>query len=638
MTRGRCGLNHSWACFLKSLFFVVSVSIPWMFFLVQMIAYCTGSRADKAQVRIHPTLHAHVSSRGECCSWSLRHFHSLLLLHHHLSDHLAVPTARHLQLPRCGGQMPCVLPLRTLAPWPRTSLPHLAKLYYCESGFAYFRKCDFVACCPNRESPQMCFNEDVSRTGRQRNQGRTLGVMDGWVAGAFDAEFVTKEDLLHRLSLPSVDDRTHHRRAQNQIPEAVELFSLQRIQRFGEESQSKDMHVYLYFSKCLWHGTTWRNAMNVNTSSNTAKSFVKWLRWKQWLRWRAMRTKWMRTTASQVKLERRVHQQADTKHNTNDDVDLDDCVAYMHWVCTHCAFVPQLWLSHTSHSMAQVLSDFTLPSAWSSMAHPLWLVSPFLFLPFPLVCPRLPLPPRAVPWAPLYDRHGKPALLRCRREWGHLERLHLSHRFWAQPPDLRRAQQLISPFLLHDPFHGPGRGWRDTRRDAHSGTPRTSRLLRTRRHVSQSVVVCNVRWIRATWWRENVTFDVISAHCKFSEDIQIERMVDRSGQPDERNSSNAQIRTLLEEQRQTIIVEYREKVSHHELHAAHAEEERRLIQGQLWRQKLEFREARQQSLTEMKELRNSRVLPSIRSRDENLSRIRTLFWNYQAEYKNCKMK
>ena len=46
-------------------------------------------------------------------------------------------------------------------------------------------------------------------------------------------------------------------------------------------------------------------------------------------------------------------------------------------------------------------------------------------------------------------------------------------------------------------------------------------------------------------------------------------MVDRSGQPDERNSSNAQIRTLLEKQRQTIIAEYREKVSHHELHAAH---------------------------------------------------------------------
>ena len=79
-----------------------------------------------------------------------------------------------------------------------------------------------------------------------------------------------------------------------------------------------------------------------------------------------------------------------------------------------------------------------------------------------------------------------------------------------------------------------------------------------------------------------VTRNTISAHSKFSEDIQTAKMVDRSGQPDERNSSNAQIRTPLEEQRQTIIAEYREKVSHHELQAAHAEEERRLLQGQLW--------------------------------------------------------
>ena len=89
----------------------------------------------------------------------------------------------------------------------------------------------------------------------------------------------------------------------------------------------------------------------------------------------------------------------------------------------------------------------------------------------------------------------------------------------------------------------------------------------------------------------------------FSENTQAEKVVDRSGQPDERNSSKAQIRTLLEEQRQTIVAEYREKVSHHELQAAHAEEERRILQGQLWRQELEFREAHQQSLTEMEELR-----------------------------------
>ena len=103
--------------------------------------------------------------------------------------------------------------------------------------------------------------------------------------------------------------------------------------------------------------------------------------------------------------------------------------------------------------------------------------------------------------------------------------------------------------------------------------------------------------------KSGVTRNVIEAHSTFSEDIQTERMVDRSGQRDERNSSNAQIRTPHEEQRQTIIAEYREKVSHHELQAAHAEEERRILQGQLWRQQMDFREAHQQSLTEMEELR-----------------------------------
>ena len=79
-------------------------------------------------------------------------------------------------------------------------------------------------------------------------------------------------------------------------------------------------------------------------------------------------------------------------------------------------------------------------------------------------------------------------------------------------------------------------------------------------------------------------------------------MVDRSGQPDESHSSKAQIRTLLEEQRQPILAECHTRVSHHELQAAQAEEERRLLQGQLWQQKLEFCEAHQRSLAEMEEL------------------------------------
>ena len=99
-----------------------------------------------------------------------------------------------------------------------------------------------------------------------------------------------------------------------------------------------------------------------------------------------------------------------------------------------------------------------------------------------------------------------------------------------------------------------------------------------------------------------VTRNTYSAHSKFSENTQAEKVVDRSGKPEERNSSNAQIRTLLEEQRQMIIAEYCEKIGHHELQAARAEEERRILQEELWRQQMDFREVHQQSLTEMEEL------------------------------------
>ena len=101
-----------------------------------------------------------------------------------------------------------------------------------------------------------------------------------------------------------------------------------------------------------------------------------------------------------------------------------------------------------------------------------------------------------------------------------------------------------------------------------------------------------------------VTRNTYSAHSKFSENTQAEKVVDRSGKPEERNSSNAQIRTLLDEQRQMIIAEYFEKIGQHELQAAHAEEERRILREELWRQQMDFREVHQQSLTEMEELRN----------------------------------
>ena len=100
-----------------------------------------------------------------------------------------------------------------------------------------------------------------------------------------------------------------------------------------------------------------------------------------------------------------------------------------------------------------------------------------------------------------------------------------------------------------------------------------------------------------------VTRNTCSAHSKFSENTQAEKVVDRSGKLEERNTSNAQIRTLLDEQRQKIIAEYCEKIGPHELQAAHAEEERRTLREELWRQQMDFREVHQQSLTEMEELR-----------------------------------
>ena len=78
---------------------------------------------------------------------------------------------------------------------------------------------------------------------------------------------------------------------------------------------------------------------------------------------------------------------------------------------------------------------------------------------------------------------------------------------------------------------------------------------------------------------------------------------DRLGRLGEHQSSKAQIRTLLDDQKEQILAEYQARINHHEFQAARAEEEQRLLQGQLWQQKLEFREAHQRSLTEMEELR-----------------------------------
>ena len=99
-----------------------------------------------------------------------------------------------------------------------------------------------------------------------------------------------------------------------------------------------------------------------------------------------------------------------------------------------------------------------------------------------------------------------------------------------------------------------------------------------------------------------------SAQSQFPLVTQPKRMINQTGGSveeriaEERESSNAQIRTMLDEHRRTIIAEYGEKVLHHELLAAQAEQNRRILQEELLRQQQDFREVHQQDLIKMKEL------------------------------------
>ena len=99
-----------------------------------------------------------------------------------------------------------------------------------------------------------------------------------------------------------------------------------------------------------------------------------------------------------------------------------------------------------------------------------------------------------------------------------------------------------------------------------------------------------------------------SAQSQFPLVTQPKRMISQTGGSvqeriaEERESSNAQIRTMLDEQRRTIIAEYSEKVLHHELLAAQAEQDRKILQEELLRQQQDLREVHQQDLMKQQEL------------------------------------
>ena len=181
----------------------------------------------------------------------------------------------------------------------------------------------------------------------------------------------------------------------------------------------------------------------------------------------------------------------DTKHNnvnTNDDVDtshFDDRVAHhnMHWACTHSFTV----LDHHTHIHG---------SSWVLHLSPHLHVIHVCVGCFSLTRPTpLSTSQPSSCLSPSSTSATSSSRSSTRRTWKTCATVRAPTTSSASPqvmsprPMLRRAPELISPPLLQGPYRGPGRGWPDTRQDAHWSVPRTSRLLRTRRRVSQSVVV-----------------------------------------------------------------------------------------------------------------------------------------------------
>ena len=82
-------------------------------------------------------------------------------------------------------------------------------------------------------------------------------------------------------------------------------------------------------------------------------------------------------------------------------------------------------------------------------------------------------------------------------------------------------------------------------------------------------------------------------------------MSDRTGRPVEQRNQEAQIRTLLDKQKEQILAECQARMNQQEFQAARAEEvqqrDQQLLQGQLLQHNLDLREAHQRSLTEVEE-------------------------------------
>ena len=79
---------------------------------------------------------------------------------------------------------------------------------------------------------------------------------------------------------------------------------------------------------------------------------------------------------------------------------------------------------------------------------------------------------------------------------------------------------------------------------------------------------------------------------------------ERTERPSECSSQDAQIRILLDRQKERILAECQAEINRHEFQAEELQRrDQKLLHGQLMQQNLELREAHQKSLSEMEELK-----------------------------------
>ena len=152
--------------------------------------------------------------------------------------------------------------------------------------------------------------------------------------------------------------------------------------------------------------------------------------------------------------------------------------------------------------------------------------------------------------------------------------------------------------LLHYPVIGPGHGRRYARQAARRSTPRTCRLPQSGRRVCQSVsrhcLSCSIE--QRNLWEKTISISqlvLVSRETRtvltasFLRTPKLRKWSTEQGNLWEKIAQMHGLGPYLMN-RQMIIAEYCEKIGHHELQAARAEEERRILQEELWRQQKGF--------------------------------------------------